>query len=118
MLLCAGDDALCASLEARARRGEFLLACFDSRHGAVEMPAVVRRGRLQVAVSTSGASPGLSARLRQELEGLFPGSISRFVERLAALRASLAGLSPSDRAERMKRAVAGVEIEGRLKLPE
>src|SRR5208282_284919 len=34
-------------------------------------PAVVKRGALQIAISTSGASPAFAARLRSELEHQF-----------------------------------------------
>jgi len=118
VLLCDVDDALAAALDARARVGEFLLAAMDSDRGTIEMPAVVRRGRLQIAVSTSGAAPGLSARLRQSLEKLFPQRIGAWVERLATLRESLRSATPEERRERMKRAVADVAIEGQLKMPE
>lgn len=118
VLVCTDDPAVSEALEPRARRGEFLLAALDSDRGAIEMPAVVRRGRLQVAISTSGAAPGLSARLRQALERLLPDSLAVFVERLAALRAALSDRPPAQRRERMKEAVREVEIEGRLKLPE
>lgn len=34
-------------------------------------PAVLKKGDLQIAISTSGKSPGLSRKIRQELEGKF-----------------------------------------------
>jgi siroheme synthase-like protein len=39
------------------------------------VPARVRRGRLQAAVSTGGANPRLAARLRRELERLLDGAM-------------------------------------------
>lgn len=114
VMLCVADEDLARALDARARRGEFLLACLDSDRGAFEMPAVVRRGSLQIAVSTAGGAPGLAALLRRELERLFPDEVAGFVERLASLRASL---PKAERREAMLRAVEGVHIEGKLKLP-
>jgi len=44
----------------------------------VVMPAVVRRGHLRVAISTSGASPALAKALRQDLEIVFVTTLQLF----------------------------------------
>lgn len=50
-------------------------------------PAVVRRGRLTVAVSTDGASPALAARLCRKLERDLGAEYAGVLEQLADLRA-------------------------------
>jgi precorrin-2 dehydrogenase / sirohydrochlorin ferrochelatase len=49
-------------------------------------PAVVRRGDLQIAISTAGKSPSLAQKLRQQLERQFGGGYSAWVEQLGATR--------------------------------
>lgn len=49
-------------------------------------PAVVRRGDLQIAVSTSGQSPSLAQKIRQQLERQFGQGYARWVEELGATR--------------------------------
>jgi len=58
-------------------------------------PAVIRRGRLQLAVSTGGASPALAARIRRELEDEFGPEYAVVLEVLAAARAWLRPREPS-----------------------
>jgi siroheme synthase-like protein len=53
-------------------------------------PAVVVRGRLTIAVGTGGASPGLAARLRRQLEGQFGPEYGPYTAILGAVRARLA----------------------------
>ena len=49
-------------------------------------PAVVRRGDLQIAISTSGQSPSLSQKLRQQLERQFGPGYARWVAELGETR--------------------------------
>jgi len=49
-------------------------------------PAVVRRGDLQIAISTSGQSPSLAQKIRQQLEGQFGPGYADWVARLGETR--------------------------------
>jgi precorrin-2 dehydrogenase len=49
-------------------------------------PAVVRRGDLQIAISTAGKSPALAQRIRKELEEQFDSSYERWLEWLGTVR--------------------------------
>ena len=53
-------------------------------------PAVLERGDLRVAVGTGGASPGLAARLRRELEQHLGPEYAIYVAILGAVRQTLA----------------------------
>jgi precorrin-2 dehydrogenase len=52
-------------------------------------PAVVRRGALQIAVSTAGLSPSLARRLRKELETEFVPEYEEWLQWLGAVRQAL-----------------------------
>src|SRR5581483_527675 len=49
-------------------------------------PAIVRRGDLQIAISTSGQSPALARNLRQQLEAQFGPGYADWVSELGATR--------------------------------
>lgn len=49
-------------------------------------PSVVRRGDLQIAISTNGKSPALAQRLRRELETLFDNSYAEWLNWLGHVR--------------------------------
>jgi precorrin-2 dehydrogenase / sirohydrochlorin ferrochelatase len=65
-------------------------------------PAVVKRGALQIAVATSGASPAFAVRLRRTLEKQFGAEYAITLEVLRAARRCLRA-SEIEPAERMRR---------------
>jgi precorrin-2 dehydrogenase len=76
--------------EAR-RRGVLCNAVDDPPHCDFYYPAVVRRGSLQIAISTDGKSPALAQRLRRELEEQFGGEYEAWIEHLGRKRELLFG---------------------------
>jgi precorrin-2 dehydrogenase / sirohydrochlorin ferrochelatase len=74
--------------EAR-RRGVLCNAVDEPERCDFYYPAVVRRGQLQVAVSTGGQSPALAQRLRRELEVQFGPEYAAWVDELGRARAAL-----------------------------
>ncbi len=65
-------------------------------------PAAMKRGALQIAISTAGASPAFAARLRRELEDQFGTEYALTLEVLRAARRRLHA-DQIDPAERMRR---------------
>lgn len=53
------------------------------------VPSVVERGELLIAVSTSGLSPALSKKIRQELEERYGPEYEVFLRKMSMLRARL-----------------------------
>jgi siroheme synthase-like protein len=85
------DPELIGRLAAEAERERVLLNVIDVPEACTFVsPAVVERGELQVAIGTGGASPGLSARLRREIETHVGPEYAAFVAILGAVRRALA----------------------------
>lgn len=49
-------------------------------------PSVVRRGDLQIAISTAGKSPALSQRLRGEIDGMLASDAGQWLDQLGETR--------------------------------
>jgi precorrin-2 dehydrogenase len=71
------------------RRNVLCNAVDDPRHCDFYYGAVVRRGQLQVAISTEGQSPALAQRIRCELEAQFGPEYAGWVEELGEIREKL-----------------------------
>lgn len=53
------------------------------------IPSILRRGQLTISVSTEGASPSLSKRIRQRLEDLFPSAYDLYMQMAVVARTHL-----------------------------
>ncbi|MGA7624105.1 MAG: bifunctional precorrin-2 dehydrogenase/sirohydrochlorin ferrochelatase [Candidatus Acidiferrales bacterium] len=71
--------------EAEAR-GILCNAVDDPEYCHFYYPSVVRRGELQIAISTEGLSPALAQRLRRELEAQFGPEYEPWLRWLGAVR--------------------------------
>jgi precorrin-2 dehydrogenase / sirohydrochlorin ferrochelatase len=61
----------------------------DPEHCDFYYPAVVRRGDLQIAISTAGRSPALAQRLRRDLEAQFGPEYADWINQLGSIRENL-----------------------------
>ena len=89
------DSALAARLKDEAEtHGVLLNVVDDVPHSNFVAGAVMRRGPLAIAVSTSGCSPALAARIRQQLAQTFGPEYADFLDLLGDLRQSVAARHP------------------------
>jgi precorrin-2 dehydrogenase/sirohydrochlorin ferrochelatase len=115
-----GDHVLIRDLFALAKQKGFLLCSTDEPdYSTFTMPALVSKGPLRIAISSSGVSPALASRLRQDLEPLFDDRFEVFLEWLDAYRAHLqkAESNAEKRGELLREAVAKVKLQARLEFP-
>jgi precorrin-2 dehydrogenase/sirohydrochlorin ferrochelatase len=57
-------------------------------------PSVVRRGELQIAISTAGESPALAQRLRKEINAALPLDTGEWLMELGRLRREVTAIEP------------------------
>lgn len=73
--------------------------------------SVVRRGPLQIGISTAGESPAFAQRLREQLELLLDEGTGPWLERVGALRREVLAMHPGGEARnRLLRTLASREI--------
>jgi precorrin-2 dehydrogenase/sirohydrochlorin ferrochelatase len=84
------DQAVNRKIEIDARRLEKLCNIADQPDKCnFILPAIVKRGDLLIAVSTSGKSPALAKKLRKQLEIQFGEAYAQLLELMGAIRAKL-----------------------------
>lgn len=63
-------------------------------------PSIVKRGDLQIAISTAGSSPALAQRLRKELNAALPHDVGAWLGELGNLRREVLQLEPLNEARK------------------
>jgi len=87
VVAATGHPRVDGATAALARRCRVLVNVVDRRdHCDFIMPSVLRRGELQIAVSTGGRSPALAREIRLRLEDQFGPEFAALVERAGADR--------------------------------
>ena len=90
------DTAMAARLKDEAERcGVLLNVTDDVSHSNFVAGSVMRRGSLTIAVSTSGCSPALAARIRHQMERTFGPEYADMLDLLGELRQPMAARHPS-----------------------
>jgi precorrin-2 dehydrogenase/sirohydrochlorin ferrochelatase len=86
-IVATASRALNGSIYREAqRRGVLCNVVDDPEYCDFYYPAVVRRGDLQIAISTNGQSPSLAQKLRQQLERQFGPGYARWIADLGETR--------------------------------
>jgi siroheme synthase-like protein len=118
VLLTAPDPALATQLRALQAYHPFWVCTLDHpTFSDLHLVSTLRRGPVQIAISTGGKAPLLARRLRRALEqGLDPLFVE-FARKFADLRARLRTLPRALRTQRLDAALNGFAIEVRVRYP-
>jgi precorrin-2 dehydrogenase / sirohydrochlorin ferrochelatase len=99
VIAATGVTATDAQIAEEARRRRALVNVVDRpQHCDFIAPSVLRRGELQIAVSTGGRSPALAREIRRGLEPLFAPDYGDVVERVGQQRRRTLAKATSARA--------------------
>ncbi|MCB1568485.1 MAG: uroporphyrinogen-III C-methyltransferase, partial [Xanthomonadales bacterium] len=117
VVAATNDDAVNQVVaEAAEARRLFVNVVDDARRSSVQLPAIVDRGHLQIAISSGGGAPMLARHLRRQLESWFDsswGALAQLLtEKRALIRQRLPELGP--RRSFFERLLAG-PIQGLLR---
>ena len=109
VVVATGDQGVDDAVAAMARRARVLVNVVDRPEQCdFILPSVLRRGELQIAVSTGGRSPSLAREIRRRLETLFGPEYGELIARTGEARrtARAAARTPAARLEAGRRVAA------------
>jgi siroheme synthase-like protein len=119
VMLTEPDQGLARRLKALQQRHTFWLCAVDQPdYSDLFLVSLVRRGPLQIGISTGGGAPLLARRIRQGLEAGLDQRLEEFARSFADLRAELKQLPKLERAHRLEQALHGFAIDVQVSYPE
>jgi siroheme synthase-like protein len=88
LVIAATDDPAVntAVFQAARRHGVLCNSADDPPNCDFYFPSIVRRGKLQIAISTAGESPALAQQLRREIDSAQPADMGASLDALGQLR--------------------------------
>src|SRR5579871_4231952 len=97
LVICATDDEpLNARLSQAARDRRIFCNVLDRPPLCSWIaPAVVRRGQLQVAISTGGKSPALAVRIKETIDQMLGPEYTELLDMLASFRERIQQVAPT-----------------------
>lgn len=113
----SGDEALNERIAAAAKsEGSLINAASRAQQGNFIHPAVLRRGRLIVAASTSGAGPSAASALIRELDERFGDEYETYAEFLYVMRCRVReAVNEPEVRHRLMRKLAKTDILDQIK---
>ena len=109
-IAASGDPVVNRAVaEAGARRRMLVNVVDDAEASVVQLPAVVRRGPVQVAISSGGGAPLLARHLREQFEAQLDESLGALARLLATQRTRIRSVLREPQARRgfFRRLLAG-----------
>lgn len=115
LVVAASDDVAVNTRVSHDAPG--LVNVVDTPHECTFIvPAVVKRGSLTIAVSTSGTSPALAKTIRQELETIYGKEMSLYLSFASTVRAeALALIEDKKKRERFLKRLAAPAMLAKLR---
>ncbi|WP_077065062.1 NAD(P)-binding protein [Gracilibacillus massiliensis] len=87
IIVATNDETINDNIIKHAPKTAWINAAHHAEKGTIHFPITLKRGRLQIAISTGGASPLLAKRIKKEIDSQFPEDYEGYIDFLFEARA-------------------------------
>ncbi|WP_208589463.1 precorrin-2 dehydrogenase/sirohydrochlorin ferrochelatase family protein [Gracilibacillus suaedae] len=95
IVIATNDDVINQYVIQNAPSSAWINATHQAEAGNIHFPITIQKGKLQIAISTSGASPILAKRLKKSIEAEIPDHYEQYIDFLFEARQLLKQLNIS-----------------------